>query len=131
MIVVDASVVIAYLDPADAHHGHATSLLAEAAREVLVTSPITLAEVLVGPARAGQADMIMNRLEQISIGTVELRGDAPRRLAQLRAATGLRMPDCCVLLAAEQIAGTIATFDRRLADQAESLGLRTYSSAAP
>lgn len=43
-----------------------------------------------------------------------LNDDAPTRLALLRAGTGLKLPDCCVLLAAEQTRGTIATFDGRL-----------------
>lgn len=131
MIVLDASVLIAYLNENDGHHDRAVSLLTEVAEDVLVTSPITLAEVLVSPARANQAEMIMNRLGQLPVGTVALGHDSPLRLAGLRVTTGLKMADCWVLLAAEQVAGTIATFDRRLAEQAESLGLRTYPTSAP
>ncbi|MFC7623819.1 type II toxin-antitoxin system VapC family toxin [Microlunatus sp. GCM10028923] len=131
MIVLDASVLIGYLDQGDGHHERAVSLLTEVAEEVLVTSPITLAEVLVGPARAGRAEMIMNRLGQLPVGTVELGHDSPLRLAGLRVATGLKMPDCCVLLAAEHVAGMIATFDQRLGEQAEALGLRTYPLSVP
>ncbi len=124
MIVVDASVLIAYLVQEDAHHHRATSILTEYAAEVLVTSPITLAEVLVGPARAGQAESILNRLAQLPIGTVDLGSDAPLRLAQLRASTGLRMPDCCVLLATEQVSAHLATFDHKLAAVGAARGLR-------
>ena len=124
MIVVDASVLIAYLDQADVHHERATSILTVYAAEVFVTSPITLAEVLAGPARVDQAESIMNRLAQIPIGTVDLGSDAPLRLAQLRAHTGLRMPDCCVLLATEHVAAQLATFDHRLASVGAARGLR-------
>lgn len=124
MIIVDASVLIGYLNKADVHHHRATSLLTRLADEVFATSPITMAEVLVGPARAGSAESIMNRLAQIPIGTVDLGADAPLRLATLRAQTTLRMPDCCLLLAAEHTAGQVATFDRRLASAAVDRGLR-------
>jgi hypothetical protein len=39
--------------------------------------------------------------------------DTAVRLAQLRADTGLKMPDCCVLLAARDSGASIASFDHR------------------
>jgi len=54
--------------------------------------------------------------------------DAPR-LARLRAGSRLRLPDCCVLLAARDAAAAgVATFDARLAEQAERLGLGARGS---
>lgn len=47
---------------------------------------------------------------------------APARLAVLRAGTRLKLPDCCVLLAAEQSHGAVATFDDRLANAAGDRG---------
>jgi predicted nucleic acid-binding protein len=44
-------------------------------------------------------------------------------LAALRAGTGLKLPDCCVLQAAEQAHAGIATFDDRLAAAARELGV--------
>jgi predicted nucleic acid-binding protein len=44
-------------------------------------------------------------------------------LAGLGAATGLKLPDCCVLLAAEQVDGAVATFDDRLAAVARERGV--------
>jgi predicted nucleic acid-binding protein len=81
-----------------------------------------LAEVLVGPARSGQLDRASAALRQLDVIQVELDQDAPTRLAVLRAGTGLRLPDCCVLLAAEQVQGTVATFDERLAAAARERG---------
>ena len=54
---------------------------------------------------------------------LSLPADAPIRLATLRARTGLRLPDCCVLLAAESERAAIATFDEQLASTATGLGL--------
>ena len=60
-----------------------------------------------------------------SIGVAELRlpVDAAERLAALRAATALKLPDCCVMLAAEDTAAPVLTFDSRLAREAARRGL--------
>ena len=50
MIVLDASVLIAYLDGSDDHHEAAERLLAAAIDDDLGVNPLTLAEVLVVPA---------------------------------------------------------------------------------
>lgn len=123
MIVVDASVLIAHLDAADPHHERATALLHDAADEPLVASPVTLAEALVGPARTGQLGRATSAVDQLGVTAAPLGDDAPIPLASLRAATRLNLPDCCVLLAAEQAQGEVATFDDRLAAAARERGL--------
>jgi predicted nucleic acid-binding protein len=123
VIVLDASVLIAHLDAGDAHHERATTLLADSAGEPLKASPLTLAEVLVGPARAGHLDRASAVLDQLHVAAQHLPEDAPHRLALLRAETSLKLPDCCVLLAAEQTDAAVATFDRRLAHAATERGL--------
>ena len=123
MIVLDASVLIAHLDATDVHHARAGELLLTVADEALGASPITLAEVLVGPARAGQLDRGAALLRQLEVTSVGLEEDAPTRLAVLRAGTGLKLPDCCVLLAAERTRGAVATFDDRLANAASAHGM--------
>lgn len=123
MIVLDASVLIAHLDATDVHHARAGELLLAVTDEPLGASPLTLAEVLVGPARAGQLDRGTASLRQLEVTSVGFQDDAPMRLAVLRAGTGLKLPDCCVLLAAERTHGAVATFDARLADAAAAQGL--------
>jgi predicted nucleic acid-binding protein len=52
----------------------------------------------------------------LKVSQVALLPDAAERLARLRAGTGLKLSDCCVLLAAQQSsAEAVATFDDRLA----------------
>lgn len=128
MIVLDVSVLIAHLDAADLHHERASALLHEAADETLAASPITLAEVLVGPARAGRVEHGTAVLHDLDVTSVPLLEDAPIRLAKLRAETALKMPDCCVLLAAEQTHSALATFDDRLATAATERGLAVRAS---
>jgi predicted nucleic acid-binding protein len=123
VIVLDASVLIAYLDGDDAHHSLAEGLLAEAIDEDFVAGPLTLAEVLVVPARDGRLDRVRAALRDLEVQELPFPVDTPVRLAQLRATTGLKMPDCCVLLAAQDAAASIASFDERLGQAAEDRGL--------
>jgi len=123
VIVVDASVLIAHLDATDAHHQVASALLLAVADEPLAASPLTLAEVLVGPARGGQIDRGKALLHQLDVTSVPIDDDAPARLAVLRATTNLKLPDCCVLLAAERSHAAVATFDDRLARAAAEHGM--------
>lgn len=131
MIVLDASVVIGLFDAGDPHHRAATRILAEANASDLGISPITLAEVLVGPTRHGRADQARALLQALDVETIPWGPDTPARLAGLRVDTSLKMPDCCVLLAAEE-AGfrTIATFDAQLARVAASRGLTVLGGAS-
>lgn len=122
MIVLDASVLIGHLDATDAHHRRASALLMDLAAEPLAASPLSLAEALVGPARAGQLDRVTAVLGQLGVTSVPLQDSAPVQLALLRAGTGLKMPDSCVLLAAEQVGCVVATFDDRLAVAARERG---------
>jgi predicted nucleic acid-binding protein len=124
VIVLDASALIAFLNPSDELHRRAvTSLIELGPRRSFGISPITHAEVLVGPARAGTLDAAEQAIAALGVSEVALPIDAGRRLATLRARTKLKLPDCCVILAGEISAGTILTFDHRLAAVARRLGL--------
>lgn len=54
---------------------------------------------------------------------IETDGDEPLRLAELRAAERLKLPDCCVLDAALTNDATLVTVDEKLAEAARRLGL--------
>ena len=125
MIVVDASVLIVHLDERDALHARAGDALLAAADQQLGCSPITLAEVLVGPARRDRLDAARAAVAELDVEEIPLGEDAPVRLAALHAGSGLKMPDCCVLLAAQDAAAEeVLTFDDSLAREVERLGLR-------
>ncbi|WP_426564297.1 type II toxin-antitoxin system VapC family toxin [Angustibacter sp. McL0619] len=123
MIVLDACVLIAHLDASDVHHSRATGLLLDAADEPFAASAITLAEVLVGPARSGKLDAVQAALRTLDVQVLPLGTDSPARLAVIRATTRLRMPDCCVVLAVQDAEASLATFDNRLGDAAAHLGI--------
>jgi predicted nucleic acid-binding protein len=125
VIVVDASVLIAHLDDNDALHSRAVEALLGTAEHTLGCSPITLAEVLVGPARAGRLGEARSAVTDLGVAELPLGDDAAVRLAGLRADTALKMPDCCVLLAADDArAEAVLTFDDRLGRAAERRHLR-------
>jgi predicted nucleic acid-binding protein len=101
-------------------------LLAASGSEALSASVVTLAEVLVGPSRTGVVDRALAALEQLAVTPVPIERATPVRLALLRAETALKLPDCCVLLAAEESGAAVATFDDRLAGAARSRGIRLF-----
>lgn len=121
MIVVDASVLIAYLDKSDIHHVQGLKVLSTNERYRIHT--LTLAEVLVRPAKEGRAAEVIGKLEAIGIGELERVPDEARMLADLRVSTRLKMPDCCVLMAATAHAASLASFDDRLREVARSRGV--------
>lgn len=84
---------------------------------------MTLAEVLVGPTRNGDPEVIVAAIGDLGVQERRLPDDASPRLALLRVETRLRLPHCCVLLATEDADRELATFDQRLARAARSRGL--------
>lgn len=123
MIVLDASVLVAHLRPLDAHHDAATSLLLDAADESLLVHALTLAEVLVAGVKIGKGAEMQADLKAAGLSLARRDDDEPLRLAELRAKTGLKLPDCCVLDSAQTNAAKLATFDHALAAAARRLGV--------
>lgn len=122
--MLDASVVIGHLNREDAQHGRAEKLLAGTdPAEALGASVITLAEAMVGPARVGDLDIARRAIERLGVSEIGWWPGAALLLARLRATTRLKMPDCCVLAAAEHVGGHIATFDEALARAAGEHGI--------
>jgi len=123
VIIVDASVLIAHFNADDSCHSRAETVLLETAEHPLAASSITLAEVLVAPARAGKLDVARAALRALEVEEVPVPVGAAQRLAGLRAGTGLKLPDCCVLLAAQDVgADAVLTFDDQLSKRAQELG---------
>ena len=123
MIVLDASVLIGHLNVHDANRRSADALLHAYGPGRFGVSPITLAEALVKPTRDGRLKQVSADIHKLDVTEIPLGKYAPVRLAILRAETGLKMPDCCVLLAAEDGEATgILTLDEQLRTHATRLG---------
>ena len=124
MIVLDASVLIAQLESRDSHHHRVAEVLLEHNWGELVATVITVAEVLVGPVRSGSLPRALAALDKLEVRTLVADPSAAMDLATIRAETGLKLPDCCVLQAAEKERAALATFDDRLARVALARGTR-------
>lgn len=123
MIVLDASVLIAHLDDSDRQHPRAQSLLEAISNEPWGASNVTLAEALITPARTGRLLEVEAILVGLDVQELPLGSGAPGRLAEMRAVVGLKLPDCCVLLAAQNNEAALASFDADLISAAEKLGV--------
>jgi predicted nucleic acid-binding protein len=129
--VLDASAIIAHLDAHDAHHAVVGEVLDRAAGDALLAHPLTIAECLVAAVRDDRADEMIAAIGAMRVEAAEQDGGSPLRLAQLRVATGLRMPDCCALDVARHSRATLVTFDQRQAAAARGLGVAVEPATVP
>ena len=120
-IAVDTAVFIYLIEEDRTYLPHILPLFEEAdtGRRDLVTSALTLLEVLVVPYRAGDRQLA-ERYERLltrsrGVRVVALTTDQLRAAAQLRAATGVKTPEALQLAAALGAgAATFLTNDRRV-----------------
>jgi predicted nucleic acid-binding protein len=116
LIVLDASVVIAFLDSSDAHHEAAVSALRAHHADALVLPVSAYAEILVGPLRRGEEAVarVAQFLADLAIRIEPLNADLARRAAALRAQhVFLRLADALVIATAEHMdAAVLLTADR-------------------
>jgi predicted nucleic acid-binding protein len=116
IVVLDASVVIAFLDGSDSHHEAAVVALTRAEAENLVLPASAYAEMLVGPARRGSAALTAARQFVLDLALrIEPTTDrVAERAAILRAFHhSLRLPDALVLATADMLdASRVLTADR-------------------
>lgn len=75
------------------------------------TTP-TMAEVLVMPAREGRLDSARQALEDLDVTELIVPADSAAKLAQLRAATNLKMPDCLNVRLSDAAASRDLVVDR-------------------
>lgn len=131
-VVLDASVLIAALQPRDAHHAQARNLLRLGARgTTFIAHSLTLAESGVGAARNGHLAELRMQYRVLGIQLARADDEEPWRLAKLRASTRLPIPDCCVLDLAESTGSHLATFDEHLAGVARSRNVTVAATGTP
>ncbi len=125
MIILDASVVIAFLDGDDRHHEEAKNILLHG-KPPFPLHPLTLAEIMVGHARDGHEIEVWQELQQLGMELYTPPHDEWLHLARLRNRHRLKMPDICVLAVGISLNSPIATFDVRLRKTASTLGLACH-----
>lgn len=114
-VVLDASVVIAFLDANDAHHAGAVAALKAAQAEELILPASAFAEVLVGPHRKGPVAVavVEQFVADLALRIEPLSAEIAREAARLRAQhCSLRLPDTLVLATGEALdASVVLTSD--------------------
>lgn len=117
-VVVDADVLIAFLDPADAQHARAVPVLRKhlAEGDELSVSATAYGEILVRPLKNATDDVVDEFLAAAGIAVIPVDRALARAAAQLRAQhPSLRLPDAMCLAVARQNDAALLTFDERLA----------------
>jgi predicted nucleic acid-binding protein len=110
LVALDASVVIAFLDPDDALHDAAVEALTEHQHEELLVPTSAYAEILVAPYRIGDEAVseIEAFLSDFSVRLQAITAEVARAAAQLRSSwRGLRLPDALVLATADELEADI------------------------
>jgi len=119
LVVLDASVVIGFLDPEDTLHAACVTALAGLEHDDLVVPASAYAEILVGPYRAGAEAVaeVDAFLSDFAIRIEPITTAVARTAAQLRSSKkSLRLPDALVLACGEAIgAEAVLTGDDSLA----------------
>jgi predicted nucleic acid-binding protein len=113
--VLDASVVIAFLDSDDAHHSAAAAAIGKASGQQFVLPASAYAEILVDPWRAGATAIaaVKGFLAALGIRIEPLTADIAERAARLRSMhRHLRLPDALILATAEVLDAPVLTADR-------------------
>lgn len=117
LVVLDAGVVIAALDTADANHAAAVVALRKHANDDVRIPASALAEALVSPCRRGVESEVRETIKSLGLDIVPLDEDIAVLAAALRARRrSVRLPDALVAATGAALeADVILTTDRRLA----------------
>ena len=115
LVVLDASVLIAFHESNDAHHDSARAAVAASAGDDLILPATAYAEVLVWPLRrtpARGAD-VDETLDDLGVYVAPLTREIARAAAALRARRpSLRLPDAAVIATGEVLdAARVLTAD--------------------
>jgi predicted nucleic acid-binding protein len=106
LVVLDASIVIAFLDPDDDLHVGAVEALTEHQHDELLIPVSAYGEILVGPYRRGDEAVVQVEafLTDFAIRIEPLTPAIARAAARLRSASrNLRLPDALVLATADAL----------------------------
>ena len=119
LTVVDAGVLIGFLDADDAHHAaaHAALGVARTRNDRLVVPASAYAEILVGPSRRGASAIAAVRelVDRLPITVEPLDAEIAAAAAVIRARhRSLKLPDALVIATAGHLdADHLVTTDRR------------------
>lgn len=120
-LILDASILIGLLDTADTHHDRTIDDVEAADRDgrQLVLPASAYSETLVAFARARRLEEARRAITAMGITVVSLTDTIAERAAELRARhPRLRLPDAIVLATAQELGGSLLSYDRKLSQLA-------------
>lgn len=126
--VADANLLIALLDPDDALHEASVEILLDLDPDKgIYVNPINIAEVLGYYETSFERDQKWALLGSLGRFVAAGSDDSPMgdalELAELRQATGRKMPDVCAMHTALTWRSTLITHDQALAKSARRIGI--------
>ena len=108
LVVLDASALIALLDPNDALHAAARLEFNQFAGEDLAVPASALAETLVAPARSGKLEEAKRQIQALDLRIADQGEAVAVEAARLRSRhRRLRLPDALVLATAEVLGAKV------------------------
>lgn len=123
LVVLDASIIIGFLDPDDRLHDACVAALTDHQRDELVIPASVYAEILVSPYRTGEEAVseVETFLSDFGIRIEPVSASVGQIGARLRSERkGLRLPDAFVLASADKIgADVVLTGDKSWARLSE------------
>jgi predicted nucleic acid-binding protein len=126
-VVVDADVIIGFLDASDAQHRRAIEVLKAwlSAGDVVLIPASVYAEILVWPLRRGVDGTVDAFIAESGLRVVPLTADIARQAANLRAKhASLRLPDALVLATAVTHGASFLSLDHSLQRIVDDLSSR-------
>ena len=124
-IVFDGNVVIALLDSNNIHHDQAVEIYLASTSSSIHLSALTYAEILTHPAGTKNLAKFVSNLSAGGFEVEESSTELAIDIAKVRQATGLKMPDACVLALAKHLDCELITADRQLAGKAKQYKVKT------
>ena len=106
LVVLDASVIIAFLDPDDSLHDAAVGVVTEYQHDELLVPLSVYAEILVAPYRRGSEAVaeVEAFLADFAVRIETMTPSIARAAAKLRSESrSLRLPDALVLATADEL----------------------------
>jgi predicted nucleic acid-binding protein len=123
VIVLDANVLIGFLDATDPHHHAALDLLERHFADGFAASVLTVAEAVVHRTRVDKQDAATTALTKIGLQVLALESTEAKALATVRNRFRIRMPDAVALHTALSTGSALATFDEALGRAATQAGV--------
>jgi predicted nucleic acid-binding protein len=123
VIILDANVLIGFLDATDPHHAASVDLLERHFVDGFASSVLTVAEALVHPTRAERQDAALASLLRVGVQVVPVNATDAAALARVRNTYRLRMPDAVALYTAISTGSELASFDEALIAAAARAGV--------